>query len=221
MTFYWKFGSMNSRHNCKYFRLEIVMNDKILKIHTEEIQRDGKDSYHFHRYEPTPYEVMDALFNVFTPEKEDVLVDYGCGLGRLNFYLENRFGIRSVGVELVESYFLRALENKEHYKGKRENITFFHAAAQDYEISPSDTIFYFFNPFSIEIFRRVINRILDSWQAYPRKITLILYYPEDDTIFYLEHHTNFRLTDEIAASDAVIKDRRERFCLYTLPDVTH
>ena len=43
--------------------------------------------------------------------------------------------------------------------------------------------FTFFNPFSPEIFHAVINRILDSFEKYPRTITLILYYPEDDTVF--------------------------------------
>lgn len=192
------------------------MNDDTLHIQTEEIQTDGKDSYHFHRYEPTPYEVISALFDVYTPEKEDVLVDFGCGLGRLNFYTEHRFGIPSVGVEFSEAYFLRALENQKSYNGKRENITFVHTAAQDYIISPSDTVFYFFNPFSAAVFRRVINNILDSFYAYPRTITVILYYPDDDAVFYLEHHTDFRLTDEIAASDKIAGDRRERFCVYSL-----
>ena len=68
----------------------------------------------------------------------------------------------------------------------------------------------------MEIFRQVIGRILDSWDENPRPMTLVLYYPEDDAIFYLEQHTLFRLVDEIAASDAVCHDRRERFCLYHL-----
>lgn len=81
---------------------------------------------------------------------------------------------------------------------------------------PCAGYFYFFNPFSVEIFRQVIGRILDSWEENPRPLTLVLYYPEDDAIFYLEQHTLFRLVDEIAASDAVCHDRRERFCLYRL-----
>ena len=161
------------------------MTDKDLCIETEEIQTDGKDTYYCHRYEPTPYEVLDELFTFYTPEKTDVFVDYGCGMGRLNFYIEKRYSLSSTGVEYSPVY----------YK-KEENV------------------FYFFNPFSPEIFHAVINRILDSFEKYPRTITLILYYPEDDTVFYLERHTTFERIDEIAASDAVYKDRRERFCLY-------
>lgn len=45
------------------------MTDKDLCIETEEIQTDGKDTYYCHRYEPTPYEVLDELFTFYTPEK--------------------------------------------------------------------------------------------------------------------------------------------------------
>lgn len=194
------------------------MTDDKLGIRTEEIQDDGSDTYHFHRYEPTPYEVLEKLFSYYTPEKEDVIVDYGCGLGRLNFYIENRYSLCSTGVEYSYEYYRRALENLDNYKGKRDNITFIHCAAEDYVVSQKETVFYFFNPFSLDIFRRVINQILISWQQSPRTLTLILYYPEDDTIFYLENHTSFRLHDEIAASEQVRSDRRERFCLYRLED---
>lgn len=192
------------------------MTDEQLAIQTEEIQTDGRDSFHFHRYEPTPYEVIERLFATYCPSPEDILVDYGCGLGRLNFYLEHRFGIRSVGVEMVDSYYERAIANLHSYNGNRDNISFVRSPAEEYIVSSDETIFYFFNPFSIDIFRRVINQILKSWQEAPRGLTLILYYPEDDTIFYLENHTAFQLVDEIAACDDIRSDRRERFCLYCL-----
>lgn len=192
------------------------MTDEKLGVQTEEIQTDGKDTFHNHRYEPTPYEVLEELFSYYTPDKTDVIVDYGCGLGRLNFYIEKRFSLKSTGVEMSSFYYQRALKNKENYCGKKDNISFVHCAAEDYVVSPKENVFYFFNPFSVDIFRRVINQILLSWQEKPRKLTLILYYPDDDTIFYLEHHTSFQLTDEIAASEQVHTDRRERFCIYHL-----
>jgi len=192
------------------------MTDKDLCIETEEIQTDGKDTYYCHRYEPTPYEVLDELFTFYTPEKMDVFVDYGCGMGRLNFYIEKRYSLSSTGVEYSPVYYEKALENKKTYNGSKDKIHFVNCKAEDYLVSKNETVFYFFNPFSPEIFHAVINRILDSFEKYPRTITLILYYPEDDTIFYLERHTTFERIDEIAASDAVYKDRRERFCLYRI-----
>lgn len=192
------------------------MTDKELGIQTEEIQTDGSDTFHRHRYEPTPYEVLEELFSYYTPEQTDVIVDYGSGLGRLNFYIENRFSLESTGVELSKIYYRRAQINKKNYSGNKDNISFVHCAAEDYVVSPRETVFYFFNPFSVDVFRRVINQILLSWQEFPRTVTLILYYPEDDTIFYLENHTSFHLSDEIAACEQVRTDRRERFCIYRL-----
>ena len=75
------------------------MDDKTLHIQTDFIQQDGKDTFYNHRYEPTPYDVLDNLFSVFAPEPDSCLVDYGCGPGRLNFYVEKRFGLSSIGVE--------------------------------------------------------------------------------------------------------------------------
>lgn len=195
------------------------MTDQELSIHTEEIQMDGRDTYHCHRYEPTPYAVLEELFSLFTPSAQDILVDYGCGLGRLNFYVEKRYSLRSIGVEYSFPFYQKALDNLQSYNGKKDNITFVHCKAEDYPVSPDETLFYFFNPFSVEIFRSVVNQILLSWQDAPRRITLILYYPEDDTIFYLEHHTIFERLDEIAASDAIQNDRRERFSLYRLEPI--
>lgn len=192
------------------------MTDQELSIQTEEVQTNGKDTYYCHRYEPTPYAVLDTLFSYYKPSPQDVLVDYGCGLGRLNFYTEKLFSISSTGVEYSFPYYQRAQNNLQTYNGNKDNIRFVHCRAEDYIVSSEETLFYFFNPFSIEIFRSVVNRILYSQQENPRKITVILYYPEDEILFYLEQHTMFQRMDEFAASDTVSNDRRERFVLYFL-----
>lgn len=191
------------------------MNDNELRIQTEEIQTDGKDTFHFHRYEPTPYEVLDHLFEYMPLSPDDVLVDYGSGLGRVSFYASCRFGCRSTGIEFCEDYFERSLKNLETYVGNRDLISFCYGKAEEYHIHENENIFYFFNPFSQVIFKKVINQILASLSIAPRKVTLVLYYPEDDTIFYLENHTIFTRIDEVAASETVRYDRRERFVIYS------
>lgn len=190
------------------------MNDSILHITTEEIQTDGNDTFHFHRYEPTPYEVLDTLFEYKPLSPDDVLVDYGSGLGRVSFYASYRFACQSIGVEHSEQYFERSLKNLETYEGDKSLVSFCYGKAEEYPIGKTENIFYFFNPFSITIFRKVINQLLASLVTAPRTVTLVLYYPEDETIFYLENHTIFRRIDEIAASDDIKKDRRERFVIY-------
>ncbi len=192
------------------------MTDEELGIITEEIQADGKDTFHFHRYEPTPYEVLDTLYETLTLSTEDVLVDYGCGLGRVDYYTSFRFGCRCVGIEMIENYFERALHNLDTYIGDASLLSFCYGKAEEYQIRNKENVFYFFNPFSCVIFKKVMNQIHASLVIHPRVVKLVLYYPEDDVIFYLENHTTFVRTNEIAACDDIRKDRRERFVIYEL-----
>lgn len=189
--------------------------DQLLHIETEEIQKDGKDTFHLHRYEPTPYPVLCRLFTIFPLQPSDTLVDYGCGLGRLNFYVESEFHCTSIGVEMSQYYFERAMKNLDTYTGIRNHITFCHCLAQEYHVCTNENIFYFFNPFSPAIFRQVINRILNSYYISPRELTLILYYPEDEILFYLTNHTDFKLFTEVEAVKGTL-DRRERFSIWKL-----
>ncbi len=191
--------------------------DEFLHIHTEEIQTDDKDTFHCHRYEPTPYRVLYTMAQELPLTEQDVLLDYGSGLGRLSFYCNHVFHCGAVGIEMVPDFHNRALKNQANYRGvHKERLQFVNAKAEDYEIPDDVTVIYCFNPFSTDIFRSVLNRIEESYERKPRKITLILYYPEDNTVFYIERHTAFQLIREIAACDDIVKDRRERFCVYGL-----
>lgn len=191
--------------------------DRFLHIHTEEIQNDDKDTFHCHRYEPTPYRVLDTLSREFPLTPQDVLLDYGSGLGRLSFFCNHMFHCGAIGVEMVSGFHMRALQNQNHYRGVYKNrIQFVNTKAEDYDVPNNVTVIYCFNPFSTDIFRSVLRRIEESHARCRRRITLILYYPEDNTVFYIERHTSFQLIREIAACDDIAKDRRERFCIYEL-----
>ena len=190
--------------------------DSQLQIHTEEIQEDGLDTYHCHRYEPTPYRVLQVLFDAHPLKKEDVLLDYGSGLGRLAFYASLRFHCSCRGVEMAEKWYTISDNNRLSFVQEDADIRFILDTADHYEPEDDITTISCFNPFSPDVFRQVLSQITRSFERRPRVLTLILYYPEDDTIFYIEHHTAFVLMDEIAASDAIKKDRRERFVIYQL-----
>ena len=177
------------------------MDDKTLHIQTDFIQQDGKDTFYNHRYEPTPYDVLDNLFSVFAPEPDSCLVDYGCGPGRLNFYVEKRFGLSSIGVEYAREFYEKALDNLASYKGRKERITFCHCKAQDYIVPSCAGYFYFFNPFSLELLKKVIARILNSYYENRRTVKLFFYYPSDEYIAYLMTVEELLFSDEIDCRD--------------------
>ena len=49
-----------------------------------------------------------------------------------------------------------------------------------------------------------------------RPVELILYYPSDDYIYYLENNTPFIIKNEIILDSLYKKDNNERFLIYKL-----
>lgn len=193
--------------------------DRDLNIHTAGIQKGFHDSFHYNRYEPTPYELLETLFDSHPLSEEDGLVDFGSGKGRLNFLVHHLFGAATTGVEMDQDLHRNACENLEFYLQKRPaangRIRFTCLLAEQYRIGPRDNKFYFFNPFSIQIFITVVNNILKSAERHPRPIEIILFFPSDDYIGYLEHSTAFEQFQEIELP-GVEGDLRERFLIYRL-----
>lgn len=198
---------------------ELAMKaDEFLHIHTEEIQTDGRDTFHCHRYEPTPYWVLYTLWDNLDIRENDTILDYGSGLGRLNFYTNHLYQCGGIGVEMSSDFHRQALENLGKYCGiRKDRLQFVHTPAEEYELDDEINYIYLFNPFSTDIFRSVMTNIEKSYEKKEREITLILYYPEDNTVFYIERHTPFHLLREIPVPEMIEKNRRERFCVYRLP----
>ena len=191
--------------------------------HLLNIETQGTDKYHtshlYHRYEPTPYEVLNFLFENYTLNQNDHVVDYGCGKGRLNFYIHHFFQIPVTGIEMNEQFYEVALLNKKNYFKKhpfaQNDITFYCGLGETYPIRSNENKFYFFNPFSIQIFRKIIEKILISLEECYREVELILYYPSDDYQYFLDRRTPFHLKKEITLPN-YHKDHRERFLIYGL-----
>lgn len=194
--------------------------EKLLNIRTSGIGVPNS-LIHYHPYEPTPYEALEALFEQYEVHRTDHYVDFGCGLGRLNFYIHYFYHASVIGVEMNEIFYRKAIKNKKQYAKKLKRsidnkLQFICCKAEEYPISSKDNHFYFFNPFSIHIFQHVVNRILNSVEDHPREINLILYYPSEEYIFYLENATNFELLQEVVVPILSNRNANERFLIYRL-----
>ncbi|WP_080874890.1 methyltransferase [Oceanobacillus timonensis] len=178
--------------------------DKLLHIHTME---DKKTIYpefqQYNPYEPTPYNALEKLTKHYTFDKQDTVIDFGCGKGRLPFYLHYFQHISVTGIEMDTHFFHAAQHNLQSYQqlirseNNQANIQFICSLAEEYNIGATDNRFYFFNPFSVNIFKRIISNILISVKDVPREIDIILYYPHQTYIHFLEHNSPFELLTEI------------------------
>lgn len=192
--------------------------DRKLNIHTTGRDDSGADDYH-HPYEPTPYAVLERLAESSYIEQDNVVVDYGCGKGRVGFFLHHVLGCGTIGLEYDEKIYEQALRNQEQ-SGVKEEVTFLCKNAAEYRVDEADC-FYFFNPFSVEILRSVMARILDSYYENPRTMRLFFYYPDDEYVAYLMAGAGVAeelfFVDEIDCRDLFKgKDSRERILIFEI-----
>ena len=96
-------------------------------------------------------------------------------------------------------------------------MDFVQANAETFEVPENVDRCYFFNPFSVEILRKVMARILESYYAEPRRIQLFFYYPSDEYISYLMTVEELMFTDEIVCMDLFPgEDPREKIAIFEL-----
>lgn len=162
--------------------------DDLLNVKTIGEQKGFNKSKHYHRYEATPYNALEKLFQQYELKSSDRIVDFGCGKGRLNFYIHYLFKASAIGIEMNKIFYQEAMENLNSYTKKNkkglEKIHFHCCLAEEYQIDPLDNRFYFFNPFSIQIFMRIIYNILLSVEKSQREIELVLYYGSREYVFF-------------------------------------
>lgn len=194
------------------------MYDRELSIKTVG-RREWRDkSVSFNRYEATPYNALDKLFKSYKIKKSDKVVDFGCGRGRVVFYIHNKFQVPVTGIEVNDITYEEAIGNKAGYRYKNKNIPapikLKYTFAEDYKIKPSDNKFYFFNPFKIDTFKLVVNNILDSIKEHKRTVDIILYYPMPKYKEFLKNETPFKLMNKVKIPG--VKDNKEKFLIYRL-----
>ena len=189
--------------------------DKLLKIKTSGRDDSNSDQYRF-PYEPTPYSVLERLANSGYIRKKDVVLDYGCGKGRVEFFLSYQTKANTIGIEYDERIYQSAIENQNTFI-PRAKTDFILARAEEYEVPSKVNRFYFFNPFSIELLRKVMARIIDSYYDQPRELLLFFYYPSEEYISYLMTVDELEFYDEIACNDLFENnDSRENIIIFKM-----
>lgn len=189
--------------------------DKLLKIKTSGRDDSRADQYRY-PYEPTPYSVLERLAGAGYIGKKNTLLDYGCGKGRVDFYLSYHTKCRAIGIDFDERLVAAALRNKDSaVSGGR--TTFVQADAVSYPVPAEVDRCYFFNPFSLEVLQKAMGRILESYYEAPREIRLFFYYPSDEFVGYLMTLDEIMFCDEIDLRDLFPGDnKRERILIFEI-----
>lgn len=189
--------------------------EKLLKIKTTGRDDSKADSYH-HPYEPTPYEVLERLANTGYIGKKNTLLDYGCGKGRVDFFLSYQTRCQTIGIEYDERIYQSALENQKTAVSSAKT-EFVCTSAEVYKIPEKVDRIYLFHPFSVEILQKVMGRIRESCYEHPREIRLFFYYASKEYEAYLMTLEDLEFTGEVECMDLFEgKDCREKILMFTI-----
>ena len=182
--------------------------DKRLRIKT--IGREDEDNPNYSPYEPTPYSVLQRLADSGHIGRKDHLLDYGCGKGRVAFFMASVIGCRVTGIDHSKKLIDMAKENR---KSSRlgDRVTLICTLAEQYEVR-DENVFFFFNPFSGKVFESVLRRLKESDVG-----KLILYYPSDEYMIWLNLMPEIEHVETIDCGDLFNgKDDRERIEVFRL-----
>ncbi len=192
--------------------------DRQLHISTCGIEEWDAEVTAYNRFESTPYRALDLLLEEYEPLPSAHLLDYGAGLGRVNLYLYHKLQIPGYGLEIHPDRLRRAEKNLRKYRKRMTPelselpIRFISEYAEWHEPLPETNLFYFFNPFSLEVFRAAYTQIVASLKAFDRQADLILYYPADYFLYFMQLQSVFSHYQKIDLD--WLDDKRECFYVY-------
>ena len=173
------------------------------KAALEDLEILSANSLHGFKYQATPIKPLKRIFQKINGVlDEKVLVDFGCGKGRV-LMIASLFNYREVrGVEFSRELCRIATENCAKFARSIQANTIFKVIESDvtgYQIKPDENIFFFYNPFDSIVLRKVIGNIIRSIETNPRKVFLIYYNPRiRDVIEEREIFTKYHAAKKIA-----------------------
>lgn len=187
--------------------------EQVLQIKTTGRDDSRSDAEH-HPYEPTDYCVLERLANSGYIKKQNTLIDYGSGKGRVSIFMANQTRCHSIGIEYDERLYERAIMNGESPAAKNR-VSFVLGDAATFTLPDNADRCFFFNPFALHTIKRVLGNIFDSLYHHPREILLFFYYVNEEVENFLNNHVRLEAEQTILCDDLFQdNDEKERILVY-------
>ena len=141
----------------------------------------GPNRMHGHDYRPTPCSIFEWTIGAIDYDFSRLtFVDYGAGKGRVLLLASEHPFAAVGGIEFAEELHDDAVMNIAQYPRSRMKCRNVECVLEDAStLGPpdGDSVNYFFNPFSREMFAEVLNNLVVSYRKRPRRLYLILIEP--------------------------------------------
>lgn len=182
--------------------------ENLLGIDTLHDEEKNYTKGHFAPYVPSSYHFLKKYFASNPIKESDCFVDFGCGKGRVIIFVNYLFHCSTVGIEYNKDLFKNAINNKEIYESNygEQSIDFIYGNAENIMIEEKYNIFYFYNPFSILIFSKVLRNIINTKRG--QSFDIILFRPIVPYIDFIRSISNFKLIkkEKYESSDKIRND---------------
>jgi SAM-dependent methyltransferase len=155
----------------------------IMELDHFAIESPNKD--HCFRYQPTrvlPLRKAFAVVRQMAPA-DSVLLDLGCGKGRVLLVAAEQGFRRIRGVEFAAELCQTARRNIAAFKARTGNsaeIQVIQGDVTHYKIQPEENIFFLFNPFDPVIFSKALDNVAMSLRSHPRELLMVICLPSED-----------------------------------------
>jgi len=154
--------------------------DTSVMVETFELGLDGPNKHLAVRYEPAHVSEVEAALSALSVEpRHATLVDLGSGKGRTLLVGSLRGFAHLVGVELAPALHAVAQDNVRRWKaaGKPGDFRLECLDATRFEPPPGELVYYLFNPFGRPALEQVVQRLVASLDAAPRRVDILYVFP--------------------------------------------
>jgi SAM-dependent methyltransferase len=163
------------------FRAFILEKPKGLDFHLRNKQLKIKSGGKSQGYAITPESHLKQIFATLNITNKNNFIDIGCGKGFVLTKAAKQPYNKITGIDFVPEMIKIAEKNISILK-LQNRINLFLADATEFSYDEYDHLF-LYNPFSADILKLVVNRIIESLERIPRDLTVIYFHPSDHRIF--------------------------------------
>ena len=200
-----------------WHRLREKQYDRRLGIQSQQIislRELGLEHEERRGHYPTAVDDFRRMSKFLRPRNADeVLLDYGSGLGRFVILAATMPFARIVGIELSPVLVEKARTNVSNCKKSLlcKDIEIVVVDAMSYDVPGDVTTIYFNNPFAGTILESVLSRILASYRETPRALRIVCNLPEECAFFETMERADHFVLDEQLDLGA-----RRRCCVFSI-----
>lgn len=154
-------------------------------VELKDMKIVGGDIKKSSRYEAVSFYMLEKLFNAFRKlSGERTIVDLGCGKGRMmmvaaHFEFDHVTGI-DFAANLCELAMANAQKKGVQFPGVKWEV--FNEDVNDYDIKPTDCVFFMFNPFNEIVLKKFLQKLDDSCSHFPRQVYFLYASPQHDQL---------------------------------------